>query len=89
MRFITASGAVYDILDVEGEQVIIRDCSIPIVNIYSGEDMEAVHGQRVFFETPPTVGERFRYITSTHGVCVSTPVVSIEAETSNNGGNQQ
>ena len=78
MRFATASGAVYDILDVDGEQIITRDCDIPIRELYSGEPMESLHGSRVFFDRPPTIGERFHYVTASHGGCVSTAVVSIE-----------
>lgn len=78
MRFITASGAVYYIFEVEGEQYITRDCEKPIVDLYTGTDMDEVAATRVFFNSPPVVGERFRYLTESHAGCVSTPVVSIE-----------
>lgn len=78
MRFATASGAVYDIFDVEGQSYITRDCEIPVVDRHSGDDMGEIMATRVIFTKPPTVGERFHYIALTHGACVSTPVVSVE-----------
>jgi hypothetical protein len=81
MRFTTESGAVYDIFEVEDEQYITRNCEKPIVDLWTGGAMDELHAQRVFFTEPPTVGERFRYLTSTHGGCISTPITSIEEET--------
>jgi hypothetical protein len=80
VRFTTASGAVYDIFEVEGEQFITRDCEKPIVDQWSGSDMAEIAAQRVFFSEPPIVGERFHYLTASHGGCVSTPVTSIVFE---------
>lgn len=78
MRFTTASGAVYDIFEVEGEQFITRDCEKPIVDIWTGTDLDEIHAQRVSFDELPTLDEPFRYFTGSHGFCRSTPVVSIE-----------
>jgi len=80
MRFTTESGATYDIFQVEGEDYITRDCEIPIRDLMTGGDMPEVHATRVFFNSPPVVGERFRYLTESHAGCVSTPVVSIEED---------
>lgn len=80
MRFTTASGAVYDIFTVEGDTYITRDSEIPVVDFFGGGPMEEIHAQRVEFNRPPTVGERFHYFTESHGFAISTAVASVEEE---------
>lgn len=78
MRFTTASGAHDDIFEVEGVKMIARDCEVPVVDFMSGADMPEIAATRVEYVDPPTVGDRFWYVTASHGQCISTPVVSIE-----------
>jgi hypothetical protein len=80
-RFTTTSGAVYDIFEVEGDTYITRDSEIPVIDRFTGADMEKIHAQRVTILNGPVVGEPFVADTQTHGYLTSTPVVSIEGGT--------
>lgn len=79
MRFTTTSGAIYDLYKVEDQHYISRDCEVPVIDYASGGDLPEIHATRVVFDRPPTVGERFSYVAASHGHCLSTPVVSIDA----------
>lgn len=82
MRFTTASGSTYEILEVEETDryftgYLVRD-GVPLKDFDTGLEMSELHAQPITFVMPPTVGARFSYGTKTHGLCISTEVVSIE-----------
>lgn len=87
MRFTTASGTSYgltDIVEIEklpgfSEGLLVRD-GVPLTDVTTGDGMDELYGQRVLYATPPALGERFVYVTESHGQCSSTPVVSFEPE---------
>ena len=78
MKFTTTSGSKYTIYEKDGKQYIHRESDIPIVNLFTGGDMQPVEDEQVWFDKPPTIGERFEYATIEHLGCMSMPVVSIE-----------
>lgn len=89
MRFKTESGTSYELTDIKGlaepalaawsEGLLVRN-GVPIRHFMSGDEMNELLAQRVLYERAPAVGEHFRFVTTTHGRVVSTPVVSIEEE---------
>ena len=91
MRFTTASGTVYDLIDIEVpvnedlevigapfDGLIVRHGSRPIIDRWDGSEMDEILGQRVQFYIPPIIGESFHFESLSHGYVTTTPVVSIE-----------
>ena len=85
MRFTTASGTTYELINVErvddiaGEWSahLIRD-GVPVRNVYTGGEMATLHAQTIWFHVLPTLGASFCYWSETHAGVISTPVVSFE-----------
>lgn len=84
MRFQTASGTTYELVDITGgetgpyEGILVRNGLVPIINLETGGEMAEIVGHCVMFLDLPTVGESFRYHLPSHGNVTSTPVTSIE-----------
>jgi hypothetical protein len=80
MRFTTASGAVYDLYEVEGDTYITRDSEIPVLDRGTGLPFPTIVGHRVTVLNGPTVGESFVATGHEVGYLTSTPVVSIDPD---------
>jgi hypothetical protein len=81
MRFKTASGAVYDLYEVEGETYATRDAEHSVTNRQTDAPMEKIHGMRLIRWSEPKVGEIFSADTATHGYLTTTRIVEVTLDT--------